>query len=243
MPNHVTTICTVTGPAADVAAFVEKHIVPVPEKGVGVRFFDFGTIIPKPASVSETSSGSKQEVGFFALTGRGAKDASQRWMKKFPALANIDSEVPCRRFPYLPPEITTREKLLAYLVANDPEALVEGAKSLKCLKETGEPDWSEWSLSKWGTKWGAYDYEERERGDGRFVFKFETAWSFPEPIFRKLATMYPAVVFAVVSHDEGDCFGCEGEFNGRDDYRCAKELGNDEMYVRVHGQKREHDEE
>lgn len=239
MPNHVTSICTVNGPPAAVAAFVEKHIVPVPENG-GERFFDFGTVIPKPPIVSETSSGSQQEVGFFALTGRGAKDSSQRWMKQFPAFAHIDSEMPCKRFPYLPPEITTRERLLAYLVENDPAALVEGAKAVKCLKETGSPDWYEWSIQHWGTKWGAYDYEERERGDGRFVFKFETAWSFPEPIFRKLAETWPSLTFDIVSHDEGDNFGCDGQFNGRNDYRCAKELGDDQAhYVKVHGHKRE----
>ncbi len=95
--------------------------------------------------------------------------------------------------------------------------------------------WYEWCCAEWGTKWGAYDYEERERGDGLFVFKFESAWSFPEPIFRKLAAMYPGLVFDVAAYDEGSNFGCRGQFNGMRDYRCEKSLATDELYERVYG--------
>lgn len=226
MPNHVTTICTVTGPAADVAGFVETHIRPT-EKG-DERFFDFGTIIPKPAVVSDTVSGSKAEVGLYALTGKRKK---RRFF--FEPADSLDN--PHRIWPYLPPTVTTREKLIAHLKENDPEALDQGEKSRRCLEETGHPDWYEWSIANWGTKWGAYDYEERERADGRFVFKFETAWSFPETIFRTMAKRWPALTFAIVSFDEGWNFGCDGEFNGRNDYRCEKDLATSELYERVYG--------
>jgi hypothetical protein len=192
MPNHVTTVCTVTGPAADVAAFVEKHIVPVPcdehddcktsqelaidcaKTNASMRNFDFNTIIPRPKVLDDTIS--------------------------------PDRDHPQNR-------------------------LAE--------KETGFSNWYDWAIANWSTKWGAYDFDERERGDGRYVFKFETAWSFPEKPFRKLAEMHPTLVFDVASHDEGDNFGCLGEFNGKNDYRCERDLGESKaLYERVYGRKK-----
>ena len=192
MPNHVTTICTVTGPATDVATFVENHIRPVlceqhddckatpalAAACVDRRFFDFHTVIPKPAVLEGTIS-------------------------------------PDRDHP----------------------------QNRKAEAETGFSNWYDWTIAKWGTKWGAYDYEERERDDGRFIFKFETAWSFPEPVFKMLAEQHPSLVFDVTSFDEGWCFGAIGQFNGRSDFRAAKELATDELYEEVYGRKPDVDDE
>lgn len=194
MPNHVTTICTVTGPSADVAAFVERHIVHHPERTVPCEWgdrtrtvkahdaFEFQTIIPQPAILEGTISGS----------GLTSKQEEHR---------------------------------------------------LRAHKETRFSDWYEWSIENWGTKWGAYDYEELYRGDGRFVFKFETAWSFPEKVFRKLAELHPSLVIDVLSYDEGGRFACNGEFNGKNNYRCSRDLTTDEMYERVYGRKPDRDED
>lgn len=189
MPNHVTSICTVTGPAADVTAFVERHIVPVPcdehtdcktsptlaaactVAGSNQRHFDFNTIIPMPVVLEGTVSPSRGDE-----------------------------------------------------------------HNRRAEAETGFSNWYDWAIAKWGTKWGAYDYEERERDDGRFVFKFETAWSFPRPVFEALADLHPRLIFDLVTYDEGDIFGGEGQFNGRNDFCVTKELATPEMYKRVYGE-------
>ena len=44
MPNHVTSICTITGSPADVTAFFDRHII-IDVRG-DVRGFAFETIIP-----------------------------------------------------------------------------------------------------------------------------------------------------------------------------------------------------
>lgn len=238
MPNHVTTICTVTGTPADVAAFVEKHIVPVPERD-GARFFDFSTVIPKPDVVTETTSGSKAEVGLYALTGWMSPKESMFYDNR----SELDRHNPSARWRYLPPSLDTREKLLAHLKENDPEALSQGEKAKRCLDATGHPDWYEWSIANWGTKWGAYDFEERERGDGRYVFEFQTAWSVPRPILRKLAEMYPGLVFDLASFDEVWNFGAVGQINGRNDFRIDRELATAELYERVYGRKPDLDED
>ncbi len=226
MPNHVTTICTVTGPAADVAAFTERHIISDKE---GDPYFAFETIIPKPAILNETESGSESKLGMMALVGDVVHtDFTQfRWIPQ-----HVLDAVPFYH----------ARRVREWLEKENPSALAKGRKCLQAIAETGYPTWYEWSIAKWGTKWGAYDYAERERAHGRFVFKFKTAWSFPEPIFYTLAKLYPSLTLAVISYDECDNFGCDGEFNGRNNYRCMKELATDEMYERVYGHKPERDE-
>lgn len=227
MPNHVTTVCTVTGPAADVAAFVERHIVPDKD---GDRFFSFATVIPRPAILDETESGTEATIGMMALVGDVVHTdfTHYRWIP-----AGVLEGAPYQHARCV------RE----WLEREDPGALEKGRKCLQAIVETGYPNWYEWSIARWGTKWGAYDYAERERSEGRFVFKFDTAWSFPEPVFRELAKLHPSLVFAVISYDEGSNFACEGEFNGCDDYQCAKELATDEMYERVYGEPPDRDDD
>lgn len=49
-------------------------------------------------------------------------------------------------------------------------------------------NWYEWHVKYWGTKWGAYDGYTKV-GATQITFIFETAWSFAEPVARKLASM------------------------------------------------------
>lgn len=246
MPNHVTTVCDVIGSSADVDRFVKNHIIPAKNKDGDVLdgefYFDFNTIVPQPEVIQGTTSGGHVDIGMFALY--GWTDTSKEWLTQF--FPNRDSLVPCKRWPFLPKNVDTREKLLEHLKTNIPQALTEAKKAKVCLDETGHISWYEWCVANWGTKWGAYDYGEKEREDGRFSFKFKTAWSFPEPIFRKLEEMYPELVFDIASYDEGSNFGCRGQFNGRRDYRCEKSLATDELYERVYGyppEKYDEDEE
>ncbi len=247
MPNHVTTICDVIGATADVERFVKNHIVPRQEDDGTVKdpddvFFSFDTIIPQPECIKGTTSGGGVDIGMYALY--GFTDESKSWLNQL--IPGRDSLIPYVRWPYLPKTVDTREKLLEHLKQDRPEFLREAEKSKRCLDETGHVSWYEWCIANWGTKWGAYDYAEKEREPGRFSFQFDTAWSFPEPIFRKLEAMYPELVFDIASYDEGSNFGCRGQFNGRRDYRCDKSLATDELYERVYGsppEKYDEDEE
>lgn len=83
----------------------------------------------------------------------------------------------------------------------------------KCVKQhqgTGEyyvdfreiipcQDHYEEHRDRWGTKWNSYDGEANL--EERFVM-FQTAWTFPSPIMRKLGTMFPLVKFNFVYADE-----------------------------------------
>jgi hypothetical protein len=210
---------------------VERHIRPEPDDKEKRPVFTCNSVIPKPAVLEGTQSGSEASVGIAALVGSviTIDFTRERW---------LPPEVIAGWAPYRHAELARQ-----WLAENKPQALEEGRKCLAAVAETGYPDWFEWCTANWGTKWGTYDFAERERSDGRYVFKFESAWSFPEPVFRKLAEMHPSLAFDVIAYDEGSNFGCEGQFGGRNDYRCAQELATDALYERVYGRKPPSDED
>ena len=90
--------------------------------------------------------------------------------------------------------IETVEALREHFDA-DPErrATADGHKAN--IEKYGAPTWYEWRIEHWGTKWNACDAELTETGDGSLHIKFDTAWSFPFPIFRKLAADFPMLNF------------------------------------------------
>ena len=193
MPNHVTSVCFVTGPDASVAAFVATHIVPR-EDGDG-SFFDFGTVIPRPKCIEETESGSEADDGFFALT--GLHDV------KFAAFAESPMHIAARHHGFPMGPMTTREEYAAWLAEKNPRAIAKGEAAVRAFRETGHRDWYSWNCANWGTKWNSYDYEERFTEPGKFAFKFETAWNVPEPVFVALAARYPDLTFKLSAVDEG----------------------------------------
>ena len=74
------------------------------------------------------------------------------------------------------------------------------------------PNWYDWSVDNWGTKWDAYssygyDANEDETID---LFstegKFFTAWAPPIPVIRKLQLDYPDYEFTLEYVDEGWCY-------------------------------------
>jgi hypothetical protein len=66
-------------------------------------------------------------------------------------------------------------------------------------------DWYDWNVREWGTKWEAYDQDSTEHLDGEnpsLSYSFTTAWSPPEPVFRKLGEQYPTLTFDIRSEEE-----------------------------------------
>lgn len=80
-------------------------------------------------------------------------------------------------------------------------------------KKSIMPDWWNWRVSHWGTKWDLCDIEGQDweiRGDGyptnpfRYEFHFNTAWSPPEAAFIKISQDFPELTF-VLKYAEGGC--------------------------------------
>jgi len=50
----------------------------------------------------------------------------------------------------------------------------------------GADNWYDWSNQNWGTKWNSYHDEVEYDGEESLVYKFDTAWSPPEPVIHAL---------------------------------------------------------
>ena len=57
--------------------------------------------------------------------------------------------------------------------------------------------WYKWRIKNWGTKWNAYSQHMGEE----FIY-FETAWSTPKPIIKRLSEIFTDVQFTVEYADE-----------------------------------------
>lgn len=89
-----------------------------------------------------------------------------------------------------------------------PEPIV-GAELERLMKKTGGfKSWYDWSCRNWGTKWNACHPDDAElQKNGKHhtvVYRFDSAWSPPEPVYRELSKMFPKVDFSLYWQDEGD---------------------------------------
>lgn len=231
MPNHVTHRMIVTGPDALVKAFQEKHFIE--HKGTNrlgddwtETQFDFNTIIPMPEILRDSESSSLVDDGLAVL---GRDD-----------IATLDTML---GYPWVKQKgITDAAELGRHIYESNPGCIDAARAAIKCYEETGHSDWYSWSVANWGTKWGAYSFAVLNTAPGRLEFRFDTAWSTPEPIFEKLAGMYPELAFDVYAFDEGWNFayigqGAAGVWGGMDVPTTYK------LYEKVYGEPPEHDEE
>ena len=58
-------------------------------------------------------------------------------------------------------------------------------------------DWYGWRVENWGTKWNAVDAEIIDDG-----VMFDTAWSAPLPVIKKLSELFPKIKLNVTCSDE-----------------------------------------
>jgi len=94
------------------------------------------------------------------------------------------------------------------------------------------PDWYDWSVNNWGTKWNTYNtdtgfWNVLEASERILSFWFETAWSPPEPVVEELARRFPTAKFMHHYVDEGGGYDgiiiyTEGEIAGVLDVQAHK---------------------
>jgi hypothetical protein len=86
-----------------------------------------------------------------------------------------------------------------------PDGLLRGGLTMEDRKH---PNWHDWNCANWGTKWNSYDYKQDDKGR---VY-FDTAWSPPTEVIRKLSAMFPNIRIMHEYFDEGWCFWGYDEF-------------------------------
>ncbi len=73
-----------------------------------------------------------------------------------------------------------------------------GEKYLDNIEKYGCTTWYDWCYENWGTKWNACE----PIWSGANYVTFNTAWSSPVPIYKKLTELFPDVSFEVTYADE-----------------------------------------
>lgn len=71
-----------------------------------------------------------------------------------------------------------------------------------------------WRNENWGTKWGFCNVDEPRDGGEALIYGFDSAWSPPEPLVRKMGEMYPELEFVLMYYEPGMSF--KGKLRIRD---------------------------
>jgi hypothetical protein len=195
MPNWCSNNIVVTGPVEEIAHFRQTCIRP-DEKGK--PRFDFNGLIPMPKILEGTVAGGAVDDALLVL----ARDD----------LAWIPGPLE-ERMKYW--KVTNIEALKEKV---GPEAFENARQSIEAFEQTGAPNWYVWANINWGTKWNACYFEVIAEEPGRYECRFETAWSPPEPVYVKLAEMFPHLCFEISGGDDQLNFdfqatGRDGAFN------------------------------
>ena len=204
MPNHVTNRLVVTGPASTITAFRQAFFSPSGaanrnDDRQGTNQFDFNRIIPMPDILRQTESSSAVSTGLLILGrpeilrdgfGGGSLEEQVAQYLAFPWVREAG--------------ITDCESLKAFLAKRDPSCVAKARIAIRAFEACGHASWYSWSLCHWGTKWNAYSLQIVRGSEGMFDFRFDTAWSPPDPVFAALA-------------ERPECAGLEISISGFDE--------------------------
>ena len=134
--------------------------------------FDFNRLDPMPFELRDTVP--DLGTAYTVYYGHAEPILEYAWVKKL--------------------EIATVEQLRQHFDA-DPKHRTTADEWKANIEKYGAPNWYEWRCQHWGTKWNACDAEITDNGDGSLHVQFDTAWSFPFPIFEKLVGDFPTLNF------------------------------------------------
>jgi hypothetical protein len=202
VPNYVTHRAWAQGSQAQMQRLIQNHFTQDQGSAGSVKkYLDFETIIPSSNVVRQTQSGSCPDFGARLLEIlSGKSDYEEGYDAAIGRQEGEEPETAIRRF-----------------LKEHPEYEKFGRFQLQCLEETGYKDWYDWNTKHWGTKWNACEgeivFNITHDGETLMEFTFDTAWSVPEPIWRKLAELFPDVVFEIAFFDESWIFAGRGNFN------------------------------
>lgn len=172
MPNHVTTEIELLGSEQDVLA-VRKFIKS--EKSP----FDFNKIVKLPKELEGTVS---------PMTNISKKEYKEQEKVNALLKEKIKNGIELTIEEKRKVEFGLSRKLTAEL-------------SAEYILKFGADNWYDWNLLNFGTKWNCYEHFNMENGDEN-EFWFQTAWSHPFPILKKLSEIFPDVTINIKYADE-----------------------------------------
>jgi Api92-like protein with ferredoxin domain len=73
-------------------------------------------------------------------------------------------------------------------------------QGLKNMRLHGNLSWYDWSIKHWGTKWNAYQQNDK-RNTSNTIY-FQTAWSSPIELIKTLSSQFPEIELELTYADE-----------------------------------------
>ena len=190
MPNHVENHIEFNGDKQQIDAMLNK--IGSDEYGIGT--IDFKKIINMPETLN-IEAGSRTDHGLKAY--REFIEVYTAGLSEKEALKSLEN---------IPTESENAFLCQRTDIKRDEWEL--GKTAWQNIQKYGAPTWYEWSITNWGTKWNAYGYEEGTDYSACDELTFQTAWSAPHPILRKLSEMFPEIVFKHRWADEDIGMNC-----------------------------------
>jgi Ferredoxin-like domain in Api92-like protein len=172
MPNHITNKLVVNG-TTDQKSIIFQSIGSADDDNE-IMQIDFRKIIPMPESLM-IESGSLGDMAYELLFGQKKKSFFLTIEETQKWFSELNSE---------------RQK----------QAVDLALKYNDNIKNHGYPTWYDWSIENWGTKWNAYGQNDKRNTHSEIYF--ETAWSAPVPVIKKLSELFPHVEFELTYADE-----------------------------------------
>ena len=91
------------------------------------------------------------------------------------------------------------------------------SKDQERLAKEGIPNWYDWNIKNWGTKWNACGSNLNKLSDTECIIYFDTAWSFPDPVIAAMYDKYPNLEFNIIATEESHAFALEMDSEGNVD--------------------------
>jgi hypothetical protein len=106
--------------------------------------------------------------------------------------------------------------ILLVQVPNDlnPSCVEAALLIFEFVSATGCYDPAGWAMKNWGSRGNVIYTEIIEGWDEELEVRFDTEWSAPRPIFRKLGLMFPELEFQTASLDPDGDWALEGSIKG-----------------------------
>ena len=168
MPNYVKNLLYLKGEKAEIEKLLEYIRGNEQEE-----MFDFNKVIPLPEELDiESSSILKNSFIVYSYVKHHA--CSGEFHKMIEANRRKNE---------------TPDSCLERLQKTGRISMALGRTAYKNKRKYGYIDWYYWCIDNWGTKWNAMDVLLDEDN----TLCFDTAWSAPRPVIKKLAELFPAV--------------------------------------------------
>lgn len=178
MPNNVKNIVRMAG-IVNLPLFVMDG---------AVKCFDFNKMIPMPESL-EIESGSMEDICImYYLTKRCTIPVRCIGEENLKLARKLVSNMFTKSDEWLRTVFeSAMEEAYRSPESKRDEMYQNGQTYIDNYEKYGCTTWYDWRYKYWGTKWNAYDNDQK----GEDAIIFETAWSNPEPVMLKLSEMYP----------------------------------------------------